>query len=146
MITKKAKQALPFDMQEELRTISQLAPVAPPPDKYLIALYGLMSDWRGSDGWKKINKTLRQYRVNHLHKQSKKSQFGTVIEITAADVSPSTKSKYVAILQYALKNDLTADELKNQIKKYGINDLVANIRKKKKRKKAVRASPAGQKK
>jgi hypothetical protein len=48
MITKKAKQALPFDMREELMTISQLAPVAPPPDKYLIALYGLMSDWRGS--------------------------------------------------------------------------------------------------
>jgi len=135
MITKQAQKALPVEMQKELTKVSELAPVAPPSDKYLIALYDLMSDWRESNGWANIKKILRRYRTNHLAKQTKKSQFGTVIEITSAGVSPSTKSKYVAILQYALKKDLTTDELKKQIKKYGINDLVANIRKKKKGKK-----------
>jgi hypothetical protein len=142
MITKHAK-TLPVKMQKELIRISELAPVAPPPDEYLIEVYDLICDWKESDEWKNIRKVIKQYRIKHLPKQTKKSQFGTIIEITASGVSPSTKSKYVTILQHARRRDLTKDELRKQIKKHGINDFVANIRKKKKVKKKKWKSKKG---
>jgi hypothetical protein len=135
MITKDAKKTLPVELQKELMRISELAPVAPPADEYLVEVYDLMCNWKESDKWANTKRDIKQYRVKHLPKQTKKSRFGTIIEITASGVSPSTKSKYVAILRHALRKDLTKDELRKQIKKHGINNLVANIRKKKRAKK-----------
>jgi hypothetical protein len=136
MITKEAKQILPTEMQKKLETVSELAPVTPPPDKYLIAIYKLVSDWKKSGEWKGNKKILTKYRLKNLTKQTKRSQFGTIIAITAPSVKPSSKSKYVTILKHALDQKLTADQLKEKFEKYGINDFVHSVRKKKKRSQA----------
>jgi hypothetical protein len=143
MITKEAKQSLPDDLIKELMKVSELAPVAPPPpEKYLIAIYALISNWSVSDEWEDIKGLLRTYRREHLTKQTKKNRFSTVIEITAPGVKPSNKSKYVTILQHALTRGLTVGQLKKQLKKHGINDFVEGVRtiKKKRSQRASRKS------
>jgi hypothetical protein len=98
MITKNAKKTLSVELQNELMKISELAPVAPPPGKYLIAIYELMREWEDSDEWADRKKELSNHRRTHMPKRTKKSRFSTVITITAPSVSASRKSKYVTVL------------------------------------------------
>ena len=136
MTIKKPKRVLPDDLGNELMKISKMAPIAPPPDRYLISIYEMVSKWKKSGGWKENKKVLTKYRRKNLTKQTKKSQFGTIIAITAPGVKPSSKSKYITILRYALNQKMTTNQLKDEIKKYGINGFVDNVRKKSKGKKS----------
>ena len=126
----KSKPTLRASIQEDLDTLREKAPrPAPPPiEEYLKAIYQTRRKWTKSD-WKGIKKDLRARAKTSLHRNVGRDSFRILIALTSPHAKPPTISKYMTILKYTRKQNLSPNRFLEFYNRHGsVNNCLAFIR------------------
>jgi hypothetical protein len=122
---------LPASIQKDLDAIREKAPRPPPPpvEEYLKAIYQKRRVWNKSSQWRTIRNKLRAHAKANLHRNVGRDSFRILIALTSPHAKPPTISKYMTILKYARKKNLSPNQFLEFYNRHGsVNNCVAFIR------------------